>query len=172
MFNHIDIILAIPLALGAIKGFSKGFILEIASIAGLVGGVYLAATSATTVGIFIEKYLDWNIHLIKIIAFILVFAMVMVAVHIIATFLEKVTKMAGLGLINRIAGIAAGILKFAFILSAVIIFFNYINRDRALMSAETQQNSFLYDKIALVIPSILPAESFINKHKENEPHQP
>jgi len=161
MFNHIDLILAIPLAIGAVKGFTKGFILELASLAGLVGGVYLAVIGANASAEFLSTHIDWNVHLIKITTFILVFVLVIVVVHIIATFLGKVAKMAGLGLFNRIAGIAAGIVKTAFILSAAIILFNYVNHERALMSVETQENSFLYDKIALVVPAIVPGGNFL-----------
>jgi len=42
-FNHWDIILFIPLAFAAWKGFRKGFIVELASIIALIAGIYIAA---------------------------------------------------------------------------------------------------------------------------------
>lgn len=162
MINHVDIILVIPLAIGAIRGFSRGFILEIASLVGIVAGVFLAALFAKMGAELLMNYIDWNPYAIKILAFVIVFLLVMIVVKIIARMIEKIFKLVGLNIINRIAGLGAGVLKIAFILSVVLIFFNYINRENLLMSDETREDSFLYNKVAALVPSILPEMNFIH----------
>ncbi len=162
MINHVDIILVIPLAIGAIRGFSRGFILEIASLVGIVAGVFLAALFANIGAELLMKYIDWNPYAIKILAFVIVFILVMIVIKIIARMVESIFKLVGLNIINRIAGLGAGVLKVAFILSVVLIFFNYINRDNMLMSDETRKSSFLYNKVAALVPSLLPKMNFIN----------
>ncbi len=158
--NHVDIILAIPLTIGAIRGFARGFILEAASLVGLVAGVFLAATFAQLVGQLILSMVQWNPIAVKIIAFVITFIIVYIIVFAIARFVEKIFKLTGLNMLNRLAGIVAGTLKIAFILSIVLIFFNHLNRKNALMSDEVQNSSFLYDKIAAFVPSVLPAKDF------------
>lgn len=160
--NHVDIILAIPLAIGAIRGFTRGFILEIASLIGLIAGVFLAAMFADVAAGVLSKYVEWNPHAIKILAFVIVFILVIIVVKLIARIIEKLFKIVGLNFINRLAGLGAGTLKIAFVLSVVLIFFNYVNRNRAFMSEETQNTSFLYNKVAGLVPSLIPGKDYIN----------
>jgi membrane protein required for colicin V production len=158
--NHVDIILTIPLAIGAIRGFSRGFIMEAATLIGLIAGVYLAALFAKAISIVILGWVSWNPVAVKIISFVITFVLVYVLVIALARFVEKIFKLTGLNLLNRLAGIVAGILKIAFILSVVLIFFNHLNRNNALMSDEVQNESFLYNKIATFVPSILPGKDY------------
>jgi membrane protein required for colicin V production len=160
--NHIDIILAIPLTIGAIRGFSRGFILELASLAGILIGVFLAALFSGLISELLLEYVDWNQNAMKIVAFIIIFIFVVITVKIIGRLIEKFFKLIGLNFLNRLAGLVAGGLKFAFILSVVLIFFNYINREELLMSKETQDESFLYNPVASLVPSILPGQDFLN----------
>lgn len=167
--NHIDIILAIPLAIGAITGFSRGFIFEIASLFGLVAGLIIAALFAEEAGNILLSYVDWNPAVIKIVAFIAVFVGVMIIVRIIARAIEKLFKVAGLNFLNRIAGMGAGTLKYAFFISIFLILFNHLNKDDMFMSEEARRNSFLYEKIEILAPSILPGKSlFKYKSRSDE----
>jgi membrane protein required for colicin V production len=158
--NHVDIILAIPLALGAIRGFFKGFIHEAASLIGLIAGVFLAVRFAGPFSDFVLQYLDWNPYGIKIISFVLVFVAVLIFVILVGKIIESFFKITGLNILNRIAGIVAGIIKLAFILSIVLIFFNYLNRNEDLMSQEVQDSSYLYNKVAAFVPSVVPSNGY------------
>ncbi len=166
--NHVDIILAIPLAIGAIRGFSRGFLLEIASLIGIIAGAFLAAMFGGVAAGVLSDYVDWNPNAIKIVAFVIIFILVIIVVKLIARIIEKFFKLVGLNFLNRIAGLVAGTLKIAFILSVVLIFFNYINRNQAFMSEETRENSYLYDKVAGLVPRLLPgSDTFSFKYDFN-----
>jgi len=159
--NHVDIILAIPLALGGIRGFSRGFAREAAALVGLVAGVFLAALFAHIFGQIVESLFDWNVMTVKIIVFIAIFVIVVFLVNMMARFVEKIFKVTGLNIFNRLAGVAAGVLKIAFVLSVFLIFFNYFNRNELLMSEKNRTNSFLYPKIEVFAPAVIPAKDFI-----------
>ncbi len=166
--NHVDIILAIPLTIGAIRGFTRGFLLEIASLIGIIAGAFLAAMFGGMVAGLLTEYVDWNPNAIKIIAFVVVFILVIIVVKLIARIIERFFKLVGINFLNRIAGVGAGTLKVAFILSVVLIFFNYINRHSAFMSDETRESSYLYDKVAGLVPRMLPgSETFSFKSDLN-----
>ncbi len=159
--NQVDIILAIPLAIGAVRGFARGFVMEAAALIGLIAGVFLAALIADIMGKIVAELSDWNVMTFKIITFVIVFVMVVVLINTLARFIEKLFKLTGLNLINRIAGIGAGIVKYAFVISVALIFFNHLNRNELLMSEKTQDNSFLYNKISGFVPAVLPPKDFI-----------
>jgi membrane protein required for colicin V production len=122
----------------------------------------MAVLFANLVGNMIIEYLDWNPHAVKILAFVIVFIIVMIIVNLMARILEKFFKLVGLNFFNRLAGLGAGVIKMAFILSVVLIFFNYLNRENLLMSDETRESSFLYPKVEAIVPWLLPNDSFIN----------
>lgn len=169
--NHVDIILAIPLAIGAIRGFAKGFVHEIASLIALIAGVYFAALFAGLAGGYLGEYVDWNPHAVKIVAFVTIFIIVVIVIKLIARIIEKVFKLVGINFLNRIAGLGAGILKTAFILSIILIFLNYLNRENLIMSDETRESSFLYNKVAALAPAVMPAMSFTFDAKATDTDQ-
>jgi membrane protein required for colicin V production len=160
--NHVDIILVIPLAIGAIRGFYRGFIMEAATLVGLIAGVYLAAMFSEVVSTLILSSISWNPAAVKIISFVVTFLIVFVIVLAMARFIEKLFKLTGLGIINRLAGVVAGTIKIAFIISIVLIFFNHLNRNNMLMSDEVQQESFLYNKVSSFVPMLLPGRDYMN----------
>ena len=55
--NYIDIAIVGLVIFGAVKGFSKGFIIEAASLIALILGLIGALLFSSTVGTLLEKYL-------------------------------------------------------------------------------------------------------------------
>jgi len=160
--NYLDIILAIPLAFGAIRGFRKGFISEIASLAGLILGILLGVFIADIIGLIIEGILDINVVPVKIISFLVIFATVLIVMHMLAKLIEKVIKIMFLNPFNRIAGIIVGGLKTAFILSILLIFFNMLNDITEIIPESKQNKSLLYNPVSNFAPSLLPKTDFLN----------
>ena len=58
--NTIDIILAIALGLGFIKGFYKGFIIEVASLGALFLGLFGAVEFSGFIADLLDELFDWN----------------------------------------------------------------------------------------------------------------
>ncbi len=160
--NYLDIILAIPLALGAIRGFRKGFILEVASLAGLIVGIFLAVLISDIIGLIIDGLLDVNIMTIKIISFIIIFIVVLMAVYLLGKIVERLFKMILPNIFNRIAGIFSGFVKTAFILSILLIFVNMLNANLEFLSETKRNNSLLYNPVSNFAPSLLPERDFLN----------
>ena len=115
----LDIISIILLAILAIKGFSKGLVLEIASLAALFVGAVVGLKLMHYVASYLSEELGWNGKWLLLIAFIFVFALVVLVMHILARALEKMLKLVALGFLNRLGGSVFGIIKGAFILSLV-----------------------------------------------------
>jgi len=67
--NYIDIILGILLLWGLIRGLMKGFFVSMASLVALVGGIYVAIHFSYVVGGYLEKFVDWQEGVMKLVAF-------------------------------------------------------------------------------------------------------
>ena len=60
IMNTFDIIIAVLLLFGFIRGLFKGLFVEVASLAALIGGVYGAIHFSETVGTYLKTYVDWE----------------------------------------------------------------------------------------------------------------
>lgn len=159
--NHIDIIISIPLIWGAIRGFSHGFLMEIATVAGLVAGIFLATIAADVAGRILVGMVDWNPIPFKFLAFVIVFVLIVILLKFLAKVLENVFKAIHLNFFNRLWGLMFGIIKFALILSILMIFVNYLNPHITILSDEAREGSLLLPYIEQLVHYVLPAKEFI-----------
>lgn len=154
--TYLDIILVIPIIWFAWKGFKKGLIIELASLAALVLGIFAAwHFSDYTEGILTEKF-DLQSEYLHIIAFALTFIIVVVITHLIGKLLESVVKMVMLGFVNKLAGLVFGTLKIALVLSGIFYILSMTDLSENLISKETKEKSLLYEPVASLIYIIMP----------------
>ena len=102
--NYIDIAIVGLVLFGAVKGFSKGFIIEAASLIALILGLIGALLFSSTVGTLLESFFDADRIPPSGILFILTFIAIIIGINLLAKFLTRVLKMAALSGLNRILG--------------------------------------------------------------------
>lgn len=166
--NYLDIILAILIVVSAISGFTKGFIHQLASLAALILGIFLAVKFSKLIAPFINSHLTSSENASKIIAFVLIFIVVMVLVHLLGKFLEKVLEEVELGLINKIAGLVFGVIKMLFIVSALMIFLQFSIIKFNWPSQQLREGSFLYKPVESVAPALFPYLKNIGQTTEKQ----
>ena len=71
--NYIDLVLGIILIIAAIQGFRKGFIVELASLAALVLGIWGAIKFSDWTAAFITRNTGFHSEHMSTIAFVLTF---------------------------------------------------------------------------------------------------
>lgn len=130
--------------------------LEIASIVGLIAGIYIAIKFSGFVAGKLDPYLEISEQWLGIISFVITFIGVVLLVNILGRILEKTIKLVALGLLNRIAGSFFSLLKTALVLSFLIFFINQFNNVFDIISEETKESSVLYSPIQKVAPNVLP----------------
>ncbi len=75
-------------------------------------------------------------------------------------------KAVSLGFLNRLAGLAFGVIKGALILSILLVIFNKVDEDVHIISESTKADSRLFDPIKNFAPGIFP---FLDFWGENTP---
>ncbi len=154
--NYLDIIICIPLAWALFKGFRKGFILEIASLISLILGIYIAFKFSYFAADLLKKYLTIQNEALPLISFIVTFLAVVIGIHFLAKILEKVLKLAALGLVNKLAGALFSFLKVALIISVIIYCSSILGDTFNIIPPEIKEESLVYEPIKKVPPKILP----------------
>jgi len=166
--NYLDIILIILLFLAAIKGFVKGFVEELAGLVALILGVWVAIHFSDSVAQFLVDQFSWKFRNISLVAFLITFLLVVVLVNIVGSYINKLVKAVSLGFLNRLAGLAFGVIKGALILSILLIIFNKVDKDVHIISRETKANSRLFEPVRNFAPSIFPFLDFWRERQQRE----
>tara|TARA_B110000211_G_C14074545_1_gene551440 strand:- start:1495 stop:1998 length:504 start_codon:yes stop_codon:yes gene_type:complete len=140
-FNYFDLAVLIPLLFGMYKGFTKGLVLSIATLIGLVLGVWAGVKfSHITSEVLFEKFqLD-----IPLLAFAVTFLGVLVGMYFLGKLLSKFIDILALGLFNKIGGALFSACKTILILAVVLLFFENVNTKFNLVDTSILNDSICY----------------------------
>ncbi|MDD4108387.1 MAG: CvpA family protein [Prolixibacteraceae bacterium] len=166
--NYLDIIIGILLFLAAIRGFRKGFIVELASLAAFILGVWGAIEFSYITENFIIKNFNFETDHLYLISFVITFIIIVILVHFAGSAINKFIEAVMLGFLNRIAGLAFAVIRSALIISIILIVFEVIDEDMKIISRQTRTESRLYGPVRNFAPSLLPFLD-ITDDKENSP---
>ena len=155
--NTVDIILSLVLLYGLVRGFFRGLLTELASLVGIVAGIYGAVHFSHFVGELLIRHVDWKIQYINLVSFAITFIIIVVIVSLLGKMLTKVAAFAALGLVNKFLGAVFGIIKSAFVASVIIMFFKATNESIEIVEDETLEDSILYTPVESIAPIILPS---------------
>lgn len=149
--NWIDITIIAVAALAAVKGFSRGFIVELASLVALVvaiwAGLHLSERVAEATGLGIDH---------AALAFLITFLLVLLAIHLLARALTTLVDIAQLSMPNKLAGVLFGVVRAVFTLSVALnLFMGY--SDGTIPPAEARKASMFYSPVEAFAPLLVPA---------------
>jgi len=154
--NYIDLILGIILIIAAIQGFRKGFIVEAASLAALILGIWGAIKFSDWTAGYISKTFDYHPGSLNTIAFVITFVVIVVLVHILGKILDTTVKAVALGFLNRLAGIIFGVLKTAVILSILLLLFDSVDENVHILPSKQKAESKIYSPMKQLVPTLFP----------------
>ena len=160
--NTLDIILIALLLFGLVRGFMKGFFVEVTSLVALAIGLYGAIHFSYFVADLLKDSVEWTEKYIQIVAFASTFVIIVILISFVGKILTKIADTASLGIMNKVFGAAFGIVKIGLILSVVLIVFDKLNKTIPFVKEEKLQSSMLYLPVKnfapLLFPSILEKE--------------
>ncbi|MGE5393495.1 MAG: CvpA family protein [Candidatus Saccharibacteria bacterium] len=171
--NYIDLVLGILLIIAAIQGFRKGFIIEFASLAALILGIWGGIKFSDFTARLITQYTGYHSDYLSIVAFLVTFILIVILIHIMGKVLNSVVKAAMLGFLNRLAGVIFGVLKTALILSILILLFDEMDQNVHILPVKQKEESKIYEPMKQVVPTLLPFIKLWDfKHKDKEEQKP
>ena len=154
--NLLDIILIVPFIWFAYRGFQKGLVIELASLVALILGIWAAIYFSFFAADFLSDNFDIGPRYLPVIAFIITFIVVVMGVYLIGRIIEKFIDILALGLLNKLAGLAFGLVKAAFLLSIIILVINSFDANQSIITPKLRDGSFLYKPVERFAPKIIP----------------
>ncbi len=149
----IDIIFLVFIVLAVFKGFQKGLIIAVFSIAAFIIGLAAALKLSALVAEWLGASTNINTKWLPFIAFVIVFFAVALIIRWGAKLIEKAVEFAFLGWINKIAGIVLYAVLYTFILSVLLFFAVQMH----VFTAQTLEESRTYVFIQPWGPKVLEA---------------
>ncbi|MDZ7717784.1 MAG: CvpA family protein [Balneolaceae bacterium] len=146
--NFLDIIIILPIAYFAYKGFDRGFIKEVFGIVGIVLAVYISFEYMGTISGILAPHVE-NRDRSTIVTGIILFIIIVAAVQIVGFALERFIDVVQLGFLNKLAGMIFAGLKIAVIISATLL----LLAGMGVPSEETTSNSVSYPVVIYVAPA-------------------
>lgn len=158
--NPIDIVILVLLAVGAFRGYQKGFLLEVIGILALVLGIFGALMLLQTGMEFIGQRYDISNKILPYLTFIILFVLIMIGVNLIGRLFKKLLDLTLLGTADNFAGSVIGVLKWAvgisFIIWATTSFgFNFFSEEdeKSQLFAHIQKVApWIVDKAQAILP--------------------
>ena len=116
----LDLLLLLPLAVGTVKGYRRGLVLEavslLAFVLGVVGGLSLLSAAIPVV----RSYVGELFGLLPLASFLLVLVAIMWGVHLVGGLVKQAVHLTPLGVLDNLLGGVAGALKWLLGLSLLL----------------------------------------------------
>jgi len=152
--NLLDIILLIPLLWFGYNGYKKGLIIEIASLAAFILGLYFAFYFSDFTAEYLKQFFNIDPKYMAAISFIVTFIGVVIIVLTLAKLLEKFIDILMLGFLNKLGGAVFGVLKGALFLSIIIFIINYFDTGRTIIKPQAVKKSIFYEPVQSLVPML------------------
>ena len=133
------------------KGFSKGFVVGVFSLIAFVIGVAAALKLSALVAQHLQSSSGITARWMPLLAFSLVFLVVVLLVNLGARLIKKTISLAMLGWLDRLAGIFLYLIIYTIIFSVLLFFLEKM----ALLKPETIRESKTYGFVAPWGPAII-----------------
>ena len=154
--NWIDATIVVILILSMVMGFINGFVKEVASLAALILGIWGAIKFSTFTAAKLYDYFDMTGKYVGVIAFVVTFMLIVVIIHFVGILADKVVNAVSLSFINRVLGIAFGLLKSVLIMSVFFVILNVIDAQKPFLPKDKIEKSIFYNPISDIAPTIFP----------------
>lgn len=155
--NFVDVLIVIPLIIGGWRGFKRGFVIEIFTLLALLVGIYAGIHLSDAVASWLNEVFSVNSEYLPVIAFLVTFLGVGALVYFAGVMLEKVINMVALKLVNKLAGMFFGIVKFLFFVSVAIVILEAFDEKSSFIPEDKKKGSLLYEPVKETSLTTIPA---------------
>jgi membrane protein required for colicin V production len=147
----IDIIVVVLLVFAIYKGLRNGLVLAVFSFLAFFIGLAAALKLSSVVAVYLGTNTSISQRWLPVLAFAIVFIIVVFLVRLGAKAIERVLKIVMLGWLNRLGGVVFYALVYLFILSILLFYAHQLH----LIKPETIEASTTYSFIEPLAPRLI-----------------
>ena len=164
--NYFDIVIVTIIIILALKGLFSGFIREVCSVIGIVGGVLLASRFNVDLSLWINSFLKLESQtLLNLIGFMIILGAVWILSLVLAEVVVRFAKFIKLGKLDKILGVFVAGIKIFLILSIILFTFSRINF-LSNFTGKLQDSSFCYP-IMIKVGDFIVKTDFVSETRKD-----
>ncbi|MFT6745879.1 MAG: membrane protein required for colicin V production [Glaciecola sp.] len=149
----VDIVVLVSLIYAMYHGYTKGLIITLASLAGLVLGVWGAIKFSDFTAYHLKEQLDIQI---PILSFALTFIAILFGIYFLGKLVEKAVNVLSLGLFNKIGGAVFNGIKMTLILTVIFVLVNQVNTKFKLFNESKLTTALSYPYLKGLQDNLMP----------------
>ncbi|NLD39317.1 MAG: CvpA family protein [Desulfatiglans sp.] len=134
--NILDYIILVPLLYFTVKGIVRGLIREVASLAGIILGIWLGMVYQQELSMVLRDYLPDN-RFIPLISIALIFVLFVILCNLAGWGIRLIFKKASLGWFDRLTGGLFAVIKTIFLAYVFIIILTFYTPKNGPMISES-----------------------------------
>lgn len=161
--SKIDLFIALPLCVGFITGLFKGFLKEITSLAAIFIGIYVAKLFASFFAGIFNVMFGLSEHTALVMAWVILFLVIATILFLLTRSLEKLFSSMSLGWFNKLLGGLFGALKYALVLSVILVVVDAVDSHFSFIAKDTKSSSLLYRPIVKLAPALWDEAKKVNQ---------
>ncbi len=169
--NFIDIVLIVPIAYAAYKGFKHGFVIEVFTLLAILVGIYVGIHFSDFTAQWLSETFDMHSAYLPVIAFTLTFLAVGALIYFGGKVVEKMIKVVHLSIVNKLAGLVFAAIKMTYILSVILVLIDSYDEKGDFFPDNTKKESLLYVPVREVATKSVPALSRSTIFMKNAMHK-
>lgn len=154
--NLLDFLILLPVVWLCIRGFGKGLIIELATLAGLALGILAAYFFADDVRDLMKDYFTFSEQTTRVIAYILIFLLVWLVVFLVGKIVEKSVDLVAMGWLNKLLGAVVGIAKGIVLVCIVLFLIEKFDPSNKVIKPEVKQKSMFYGPAMEAVHYVVP----------------
>lgn len=155
----IDVVFLVLLLLAVFKGLRNGLIVALFSLVGFIVGLAVAVKFSAVAAEHIKHAVNISQRWLPLVAFIVVFVVVLLLVRLGARAVQGVVEVAMLGWLNRLGGVVFYALLYIFIFSIILFYLiqtHFIKPDAAQASVTYPYIEPLGPKVINGLSAVVP----------------
>ena len=161
----LDVIICAVVCVGVLSGFVRGFFRQLASVAGVLVGLFAAQKGYLAVASLLSPSPIESVPFAKALSFVLIWLLVSLLIAWLALLLTKVVELLFLGCLNRLLGALLGAFKYTLVAGCLICLLDFADGENKLISREEKEESLLYYPVKSFAASLFPvAEEFARQY--------
>jgi membrane protein required for colicin V production len=154
--NLLDFLILIPIVWLCIRGFMKGFIIELATLAGIALGILAAYFFADDLQSLIKDYFSFNEKATRIAAYIIILLLVWLVVFITGKLVEKSIDLVAMGWLNKLLGAIIGIAKGIVLVCLVFFLIEKFDPSQKVIKPHVKEKSMFYGPAMELVHYVVP----------------
>ncbi len=152
----IDFVFGALVVFGAVLGFANGFLKQVATIFGLIAGLFIAKALYLPLAEKICPAITDSMTAAQVMAFIAIWILVPIVCTLIAWLLSRFLDVIAFGWVNNLLGLGVGALIAIIMTSIFLNVLDFLDPEGTLISQTIKGDSMLYYPIRDVIGWLFP----------------